>query len=92
MGPAVSSVDEMGTIPDLLTWPIVGFIPTSEFDDDGDKIDPEVSDPRETLDRLEAVATPLPELDPPVSRIFLPYGFKVWPPIALYPLGHPKQK
>ena len=34
IGPAVSSVDDIGTIPARLTFPIVGFIPTSEFADD----------------------------------------------------------
>ena len=69
-------------MPDLLTLPMVGFIPTSEFEDDGDKIDPDVSDPSETDAKFEVVATPLPELEPPVSIIFLPYGFSVCPPSA----------
>ena len=77
IGPAVSNVEEIGTIPDLLTEPIVGFIPTREFEDEGDNIDPEVSDPIETELRFDAVATPLPELEPPVSIVFLPYGFNV---------------
>ena len=72
IGPAVSNVDEIGIIPDLLTEPIVGFIPTREFDEAGDNIDPEVSDPIETAVKFEAVATPLPELEPPVSIFFLP--------------------
>ena len=83
IGPAVSSVDDIGTIPALLTLPIVGFIPTSEFADDGDKIDPDVSDPNEAAAKFEVVDTPLPELEPPVSKIFLPYGCNVCPPIAL---------
>ena len=76
IGPAVSNV-EIGTIPDLLTEPIVGFIPTREFEDEGDNIDPEVSRSIETELRFDAVATPLPELEPPVSNFFLPYGFNV---------------
>ena len=83
IGPAVSSVEDIGTIPARLTLPIVGFIPTSEFADDGDKIDPDVSDPNEAAAKFEVVDTPLPELEPPVSKIFLPYGCKVCPPIAL---------
>ena len=72
IGPAVSKVEEIGIIPDLLILPIVGFIPTNEFAEDGESIDPDVSDPSETEDKFEAVATPLPELEPPVSIIFLP--------------------
>ena len=72
IGPAVSKVEEIGIIPDLLTLPIVGFIPTNELAEDGESIDPDVSEPKETEDKFEAVATPLPELEPPVSIIFLP--------------------
>ena len=71
IGPAVSKVEEIGIIPDLLTLPIVGFIPTNELAEDGESIDPDVSEPSETEDKFEA-ATPLPELEPPVSIIFLP--------------------
>ena len=72
IGPAVSRVDEMGTMPDLLILPIVGFIPTNELAEDGERIDPDVSEPNETDDKFDVVATPLPELEPPVSIIFLP--------------------
>ena len=72
IGPAVSRVEEIGIIPDLLILPIVGFIPTNELAEDGESIDPDVSEPSETEDKFEAVATPLPELEPPVSIIFLP--------------------
>jgi hypothetical protein len=41
----VSNVLEIGTIPDLLKTPIVGFKPTTEFKLDGEVIEPEVSDP-----------------------------------------------
>ncbi len=71
---------------------MVGFKPTIEFNDEGDKIDPDVSDPNATEDKLADIAAPLPELDPPDSNIFLPYGLRVCPPIALYPSGHPAQK
>ena len=50
----------------------MGFIPTNELAEDGESIDPDVSEPSETEDKFEAVATPLPELEPPVSIIFLP--------------------
>ena len=72
IGPAVSRVDEMGTMPDLLILPIVGFNPTNELAEDGERIDPDVSEPNETDDKFDVVATPLPELEPPVSIIFLP--------------------
>ena len=77
IGPAVSRVEDIGIIPDLLTLPIVGFIPTKELAEEGDKIDPDDSDPNETAVKFDAVAAPLPELDPPVSIFFLPYGCKV---------------
>ena len=48
-----------------------------EFAEDGDNIDPEVSEPNETLEKFAEIAAPLPELDPPESNIFLPYGFRV---------------
>ena len=83
IGPEVSNVLDIGTIPDLLTRPIVGFRPTMEFAEEGDNIEPDVSEPNETLDKFAEIAAPLPELDPPESKIFLPYGFKVCPPKAL---------
>ena len=92
IGPEVSRVLEIGTIPDLLTKPMVGFKPTIEFAEEGDKIDPEVSEPKETLEKFAEIAAPLPELEPPESNFFLPYGFKVCPPLALYPDGQLLQK
>jgi hypothetical protein len=92
IGPEVSKVLEIGTIPDRLTKPIVGFKPTIEFAEEGDKIDPEVSEPKETLEKFAEMAAPLPELDPPESNFFLAYGFKVCPPLALYPDGQLLQK
>ena len=72
IGPDVSSVLEIGTIPDLLTKPIVGFKPTIEFAEDGERIDPDVSEPSATLEKFAEIAKPLPELDPPESHFFLP--------------------
>ncbi len=48
IGPTVSSVDEIGTTPDLLKDPVVGFKPTRELALEGDKMEPEVSDPTAT--------------------------------------------
>ena len=45
IGPAVSILLEIGMTPLLLMAPIVGFNPTTLFFPDGDKIDPEVSEP-----------------------------------------------
>ena len=88
----MSKVLEIGTMPVLLTKPIVGFKPTIEFNEEGESMEPEVSEPSATDEKLEEIATPLPELDPPDSNFFLPYGFKVCPQIALYPKGQPLQK
>ena len=51
---------------------MVGFNPTIELAEDGDKIEPEVSEPRETVEKLAEIAAPLPELEPPESNFFLP--------------------
>ena len=45
IGPAVSSVLEIGTTPLLLTAPIVGFNPTTLFFPEGESMEPEVSEP-----------------------------------------------
>tara|TARA_B100001769_G_C21728578_1_gene400421 strand:- start:108 stop:248 length:141 start_codon:yes stop_codon:yes gene_type:complete len=44
----VSKVDDIGTTPDLLKEPVVGFKPTREFALEGESIEPEVSDPTAT--------------------------------------------
>ena len=64
IGPAVSWVLEIGIIPDLLTRPTVGFIPTMPFIEDGHEIDPLVSVPMAISTIPEATATAEPELDP----------------------------
>jgi len=45
IGPGVSSVLEIGTMPVLLNNPTVGLNPVTEFSEDGESIDPEVSVP-----------------------------------------------
>ena len=77
MGPAVSSVDEIGTMPLRLITPTVGLRPTTAFWLAGDKIEPEVSLPIAAAQKLAATATALPELEPPVSRVFRPKGLNV---------------
>jgi hypothetical protein len=72
MGPTVSIVGEIGITPDRLKLPVVGFRPTTEVADDGESIDPEVSDPTAATAKPAATAAPLPELDPPVLNASLP--------------------
>jgi len=54
----------MGMIPERLIKPTVGLSPTMPFVDDGLVIDPSVSVPIATAQRLAATATADPELDP----------------------------
>lgn len=50
--------------PDRLVNPTVGLIPTTELSDDGQRMEPSVSDPSVTAAMLAAAATPGPALDP----------------------------
>nr|CAB3454289.1 unnamed protein product [Digitaria exilis] len=50
--------------PDRLVSPTVGLIPTTELDDEGQSIEPSVSDPSVTAAMFAAAATPGPALDP----------------------------
>ena len=81
MGPDVSKVFEIGIIPDRLTNPMVGFNPTIELAEDGDKIEPEVSEPIETVEKLAEIAAPLPELEPPESNFFFRRDLKFVPQV-----------
>jgi hypothetical protein len=54
----------MGMIPARLTRPTVGLIPTREFADEGQTIDPSVSVPMAAAQRFADAATPEPELEP----------------------------
>jgi hypothetical protein len=64
IGPAVSWLCAMGIIPDRLTNPSVGLMPTTPFADAGHTIEPSVSEPTVTAQRFAATAAPDPELDP----------------------------
>src|SRR5690349_22111888 len=75
----------MGMMPERLTRPTVGLIPTRPFADDGHTIDPSVSVPIPTAARLAEIAAPVPELDPHGFRSST-YGFFVCPPRPLHPL------
>src|SRR5688572_29458262 len=85
IGPAVSWVWEIGIIPERLTNPTVGLMPTSALTAEGQRIDPSVSVPTPTAARLAAIAAPVPELEPHGFRSST-YGFFTSPPRALHPL------
>src|SRR5215813_14344489 len=85
IGPAVSWLCAIGTIPARLTRPIVGLIPTNEFADDGQTTEPSVSVPIAAAHRFAATAAPDPELEPQGLRSS-EYGFFVCPPRPLQPL------
>src|SRR5579863_7208724 len=85
MGPAVSWLCEMGTMPARLIRPSVGLMPTNPFAEEGQTTEPSVSVPTAAAHRLAAVAAPEPELDPQGLRSRA-YGFFVCPPRALHPL------
>jgi hypothetical protein len=64
IGPAVSCDLEIGMIPARLTRPTVGLMPTTPQTEDGETIDPSVSVPTATAQRLAETATADPELEP----------------------------
>ncbi|KAG0491592.1 hypothetical protein HPP92_004990 [Vanilla planifolia] len=61
----VSNLGEMGTIPDRLVIPAVGFIPTTEFIVAGEPMAPSKSVARVTETKLAATATADPLLVAP---------------------------
>ena len=65
IGPAVSWLWDIGIIPLLETIPTVGFIPTSEFMEEGPTTEPSVSVPMAPAQKPLATATAEPELEPP---------------------------
>src|SRR2546423_1168660 len=85
IGPAVSWLWAMGTMPLPLTSPTVGLIPTIPLALAGDTMEPSVSVPTAAAHRLAATATADPELDPEGLRSSA-YGFRVSPPRPLQPL------
>src|SRR5262249_35690678 len=85
IGPAVSWLCAIGIIPERLTKPSVGLIPTIPFVVAGQTIEPSVSVPTATLQRLAETATPEPELEPKGLRS-MAYGLRVNPPRPLQPL------
>src|SRR6185503_15442687 len=85
IGPAVSWLCAIGIIPARLTRPSVGLMPTIPFVPDGQTMDPSVSVPIATAQRLAETAPPDPELDPHGLRSST-YGFFACPPRPLQPL------
>ncbi len=64
MGPAVSKPSASGMIPARLTSPRVGLTPTTPFTLLGDRIEPEVSDPKVPAAKAIDAATPDPDDEP----------------------------
>ena len=85
IGPAVSWVCEIGTIPVRLTKPTVGLIPTMPLTEEGQTIEPLVSVPIASGARPAETATAEPELEPQGLRS-RKCGLRVSPPRALQPL------
>src|SRR5215471_1502172 len=84
IGPAVSWVCEMGMIPDRLTSPTVGLMPTRQQLLEGETIEPSVSLPTATAQRLAAAAAPEPDEEPDALRSSA-YGLRHCPPRPLQP-------
>src|SRR5215831_5973421 len=85
IGPAVSWLCAIGTMPRCARSPAVGFNPTTPFIEAGHVIDPSVSVPTLATANCEAIAAALPALDPHALRSST-CGFFVKPPTALQPL------
>ena len=64
IGPGVSKPSASGMTPVRLTSPRVGLTPTNPFTSLGDRIDPEVSEPRVPAARASDAATPDPADEP----------------------------
>ena len=60
----VSYRGEIGTTPERLVRPIVGLMPTTELELEGQIIEPSVSDPNDTATKFAATDIADPLLDP----------------------------
>src|SRR5207245_4946273 len=78
IGPAVSWLWAMGMMPERLTRPTVGLMPTRELAPEGQITEPSVSVPTPAAARLAAIATPVPELEPQGLRS-VAYGLRHCP-------------
>src|SRR5215210_8129708 len=85
IGPAVSWLCAMGMMPERLTSPSVGLMPTSELAEEGQTTEPSVSVPTAAAQRFALAATPEPADEPHGLRSSA-YGFLVCPPRPLQPL------
>src|SRR5262245_24076809 len=72
-------------IPERLTRPSVGLMPTIPFAVEGHTIEPSVSVPIATAHKFADTATPEPELEPQGLRLS-EYGLRTNPPLPLHPL------
>src|ERR1043166_1419288 len=75
----------MGMTPERLTSPTVGLRPTTPQYEDGETMEPSVSVPIATAQRLADTAAAEPALDPEVLRS-VTYGLRLNPPRPLHPL------
>src|SRR5690349_9129273 len=85
IGPAVSCVRLIGTMPRRETMAMEGFIPTKPVMDDGQTTEPDVSVPMAAAAKLTDPATPEPLLDPQADFERL-YAFR-GPPPTVEPLN-----
>src|SRR5262245_36404977 len=85
IGPAVSWLCAIGTMPARLMSPTVGLMPTREPAAAGEVIEPSVSVPMQAAARQAAPPAPEPELEPEGLRSSA-YGLRHCPPRALQPL------
>ncbi|MNV43261.1 hypothetical protein D3C71_1349700 [compost metagenome] len=82
MAPAVSAVSDIGMMPERLTRPKVGRMPTVPVTLAGERMDPVVSVPSANGANRAATAAADPLLDPSAVRSGL-NGLIVWPPTEL---------
>ena len=85
IGPAVSWLCAIGTMPRWLTVPIAGLMPTTPLTAAGHTIEPSVSVPTASGASRAATATAEP-LEEPHGLRSSTYGLRVWPPRLLQPL------
>ena len=76
IGPTVSCGITRYEVPVRGITPGVLRTPTRLQNDDGTRIEPPQSVPRPIAARLAATAAPVPELEPPASRL-VSYGLRV---------------
>ena len=84
MGPNLS-IDQLRAIaPDLLIVPKEGRRPVTPLTEDGEIIEPQVSDPIEKATKPAAVADPGPA-ELPLDPFSISHGLRVFPPYQISP-------